>query len=186
MIETIFNFILLEGVLGGGGRTFSIGTVGLRIPLFVIGVLTWISAVLFTGRQRDGVQLSGLLIVIFFVSLVPGLLQDAANGTAFRVIAGELQPLLFWLIAPLFAMGLQTERNVRTAKNIILYGGFTVALMTLLFTLGIRYGLIGFGTVYAWADRTEELFFRSGNTFFYKGHFYVGAAFVFCLILLPR
>lgn len=186
MIELLFPAVLTEAVLGGGGRTFAIGPISLRMLLFAVSVMTWVAMMLVSTRRREGVGLAALLIVAFVVGLTPGLLVDIERGTSLTTIGTELQPLLFWLIAPLFAMALQDVASVRRAANILLYGGVAVGAITLLIMLGLQIGAIGFGRFYAWASDTNELFFRTRASFFYKGHFYVGISLIFCLILLPR
>lgn len=186
MIETLFVLVLGEGVLGGGGRTFSVGPVSLRMLLFAASVLASFIVALTSTRQRDGLGTAALLVFAFFASLLPGLLIDAANGTTISTIALELQPLLFWLMAPFFAMAIQDVRTAEKAANIILYGGLLVALVTSALMLGLYVGAVNFGRIYLWADVTDELFFRSRTNFFYKGHFFVGTALVFCIVLTPR
>ncbi|RYD26125.1 MAG: hypothetical protein EOP89_07685, partial [Lysobacteraceae bacterium] len=113
MIELLFPAVLTEAVFGGGGRTFAIGPISLRMVLFAVSVSTWIAIMLVSTRRRDGVGLAALLIIAFIVGLTPGLLVDVERGTSFKTMATELQPLLFWIIAPLFAMALQDIASVR-------------------------------------------------------------------------
>jgi hypothetical protein len=186
MIDLLFPIVLLEAVLGGGGRTFAAGPISLRMVLFAVSVAAWIAIMLASPRRRDGVGLAVLLIVAFVAGLTPGLLVDLERGTSIKTMGMELQPLLFWFIAPLFAMGMQDVPSVRRAAAILLYGGTAVALLTLLAMLGLRLGLVNFGALYVWASNSNELFFRTNSSFFYKGHFYVGIALIFCIVLLPR
>ena len=153
---------------------------------FAVCVLAWIGAALTSTRQRDGFSLAILLIVAFLASLMPGLLVDASEGTSVKTIGLELQPLLFWLTAPFFAMALRDIGAVRKSASIIIFGGLAVAAVTVAITIGLQLGLVPFGSVYLWADRTDELFFRGRSNFFYKGHFYVAIALVFCIVLTPR
>lgn len=185
MIEALFPIVLTEVVIGGGGRTFAIGSITLRMLLFgaaLIGTLVG----LLSSRQRDGVTMAFLLVLGFFTSLLPGLLVDVTRGTPIDVVALELQPVLFWLCAPFFALAIQDARTAQRAASIFIYGGFVVGLVTSLLMIFLYTGAIGFAPLYIWADRTNELFFRGFNNFFYKGHFFVGIALVFCVIMTPR
>lgn len=186
MIETLFPIALGELVLGGGGRTFSIGPISLRMLLFAACVVASLVVALTSTRQRDGLGTAVLLVLGFFASLLPGLLVDAENGTTISTIALELQPLLFWLMAPFVAMAMQDVKTIEKAASIILYGGLAVAVVTSALMAGLYVGAVNFGRLYLWADATDELFFRSRTNFFYKGHFFVGVALVFCIILTPR
>ncbi|WP_307089761.1 hypothetical protein [Sphingomonas faeni] len=154
--------------------------------LFAACLVASLSVSLTSPRQRDGLNVAAFLVLAFFASLVPGLLVDASNGTSLSVIGLELQPLLFWLSAPFFAMALQDAKTVEKAGNILLFGGLAVAAVTSLLMVGLYAGFVSFGAIYLWGDATNELFFRGPLTFFYKGHFFVGIALVFCVILAPR
>lgn len=186
MIETIFIFMLSEIVLGGGGRTFSIGAVSLRMLLFAVGVIASLFAMLRSTQPRNGLGTAGLLLWAFVASLLPGLLVDANNGTPLQTIGPAIQPLLFWLLAPFFALALQERRMVVKSANIIIYGGCAVAVITSLLMVGLSTGFVDFATLYIWSDRTEELYFRGTENFFYKGHFFVSVSLIFCLVLRPR
>lgn len=186
MIETLFPMVLGEVVLGGGGRTFSVGALSLRMLLFAASVTTSLIIALTSTRERDGVGTAALLVMAFFASLLPSLLVDIANGTPAQTIALELQPLLFWLMAPFVAMALQDVKTVEKSADILMYGGLAVAIATSAAMIGLYLGVVNFGALYLWANATDELFFRGQLNFFYKGHFFVGVALVFCVILTPR
>lgn len=186
MIETLFPLVLGEVVLGGGGRTFSAGPVSLRMILFAASLLATLFGMITVSRRRDGLVTANLLVLGFFISLIPGLLVDAARGTPADIIGQEILPLLFWLSAPFFALALQDVRTVEKGANIIVYGGLFVAIVTSILFLGLLVGFVNFRSLYLWADQTGEIFFRGSLNFFYKGHFFVGIALVFCVILTPR
>lgn len=185
MIETLFYIMLTEAVLGGGGRLFAFGPLTLRMLLFGGCILTWLLVALTSTERRDGQMPAFLLVVFFLLSLMPGLTVDAAAGTDIAKIAGELQPLLFWFMAPFIATSLQDSRSVENASKIILYGGVAVAVVTTVIMAALQLGVIGLGLIYGWSVESKELFFRSSSLFFYKGHFFVGIAIIFCIMLRP-
>lgn len=186
MMETLFSIVLAELVLGGGGRTFSIGDLSLRMLLFAAMLAASVVGMISSTRRRDGLATANLLVLGFLISLLPGLLVDASWGTPTRIIVAGVQPLLFWLTAPFFALALQDVRMVQRGAGILLFGGVVVAAFTAILTIGLYAGFVGFGSLYAWANETEEMFFRGTTNFFYKGHFFVGIALVFCVVMTPR
>lgn len=186
MMETLFSIVLAELVLGGGGRTFSIGDLSLRMLLFAAMIAASLIGMISSRGKRDGLATANLLVLGFIISLLPGLLVDASWGTPARIIVAGVQPLLFWLTAPFFALALQDVRLVQRGASILLLGGVTVAAFTAILTIGLYAGFVGFGSLYAWANETEEMFFRGTTNFFYKGHFFVGIALVFCVVMTPR
>jgi hypothetical protein len=186
VIETLFLLVFGEVVVGGGGRTFAVGALSLRMLLFAAGLLATSVGLLSSGRSRDGVPTAALLVLAFFASMLPGLLVDAARGTPSDIVFKEIQPLLFWLSAPFFAFAFQDARTINRAGSLIVYGGVTVAFVTSLLMVGLWMGVVNFGALYLWADDTGELIFRGSTNFFYKGHFFVGIALVFVVVLTPR
>lgn len=186
MMETLFSVVMAEVVLGGGGRTFSVGALSLRMLLFAAMLAASAIGMVSATRQRDGLGTANLLVLGFIVSLLPGLLVDAAWGTPTRIVVAGVQPLLFWLTAPFFALALQDVRTVQRGAGILLLGGVVVAITTTLLTIGINTGFVSFGSLYVWANETEEMFFRGTTNFFYKGHFFVAISLVFCVVLAPR
>jgi len=186
MMETLFSIALAELVLGGGGRTFSIGDISLRMLLFAATLGASVIGMISSTGRRDGLATANLLVLGFLISLLPGLLVDASWGTPIRIIVAGVQPLLFWLTAPFFALALQDVRIVQRGARILLFGGVVVAALTAFLTIGLYAGFVGFGSLYAWANETEEMFFRGTTNFFYKGHFFVGVALVFCVVMTPR
>jgi hypothetical protein len=186
MIETIFSIVMAELVLGGGGRTFSIGSLSLRMLLFGAMIAATLVGAISSARKRDGFATANLLVLAFFASLIPGLLVDAAWGTPARIVLAGIQPILFWLTAPFFTLALQDVKTIRRGGTIITYGGVAVAVVTTILTIGLYVGFVGFGSLYVWANQTEEMFFRGTTNFFYKGHFFVGISLIFCVIMAPR
>ncbi len=186
MIETLFPLVFGEVVVGGGGRTFAVGALSLRMLLFAAGLLATAIGLLSSRRSRDGVPTAALLVLAFFASMLPGLLVDAGRGTPSDIVFEEIQPLLFWLSAPFFAFAFQDPRAINRAGSLIVYGGVAVAIVTSLLMVGLYMGVVNFGALYLWADDTGELFFRGPTNFFYKGHFFVGVALVFVVVLTPR
>lgn len=186
MIELLFPILLGEAVLGGGGRTFAVGSVTLRMLLFAAALIASFVGMATSSRKRDGLALANFLVLAFFISLLPGLLVDASRGTPPDVIWAGLQPLLFWLTTPFFALALQNGKEVQRATTIIIIGSVAIAAVTSFLMIGLYFGFVGFGSLYVWSEQTEELFFRGSTNFFYKGHFFVGIGLIFCVILRPK
>lgn len=185
MIDSLFYVMLTELVVGGGGRTFAMGPVTLRMLIFAASLLVWIGASLGTVGRRDGQGIALFLVATFFVSLIPGLTVDLARGSELSSVSAELQPLLFILSAPFIAMAIKNVEMVRRSSAIIIYGGLIVAATTILMMASIYFGIFGFLRLYIWSSDSGELFFRTSSTFFYKGHFFVALSIIFCVVLRP-
>lgn len=185
MIKRLYLIVLTEAVLGGGGRIFQIGPITLRMLLFAACLAMWLVALGYTKKPK-GQFLALLLVYSFISSLLCGLFVDAATGASLNRILAEIQPLLFWFTAPFVAMAVTTYATVERSSQIIIYGGFTVAVVMLTVMYALFLGLIPFAKFYTWSMESGELFFRGDISFFYKGLFYVAVALIFTVVLKPR
>lgn len=185
-MSALFPIILWEMVLGGGGRIFALGPLPTRMLLFAAAVVLWTALAIKHPRRTSNEWLALQLIVLFFIAHIPGVVRGVMAGYKVGTIVGELQPLLYWMIAPFFAMNLSRIENIERASRIIMRGGLTVSLASLLIVLGLLAGVIPATLFYQLASGTQEFVFRGTTSFFYKGYFYVMIAAVFMVALRPR
>lgn len=185
MIQSLYTIVLIEAVIGGGGRVFSIGPITLRMLLFLASLLLWLSAS-FRRKRRDGQALAIFIVYMFFASILPGLFVDAIKGPLQLSVLSEIQPMLFWLTAPFVAMAIYDNLMVERAALVIMYGGLLVACFILAIMGALTLGVLPFTQFYSLTAGSGELFFRSETLFFFKGHFYVGLALIFVIILKPK
>lgn len=185
MIDWLFSVVLFEMVTGGGGRVYALGPVTLRIVLFFGSVLIGLLSILLPQR-RDGQDLALIICWLFVISVIPAVLVSSEKGVPFSAIAADLEPLLFWFSAPFFAASINRVRSVGVASKLLMYGGSFVGLVLLLAYSTLYLGFASFMGIYEWGARNGELFFRSTENFFFKGHFYVGVAIIFLVLLRPK
>lgn len=185
MIEALYTVVLIEAVLGGGGRVFPVGPVTLRMLLFASCLAVWLVAAMYRKRS-DGQGLAFLIVTAFIGSVLPGLVIVAVSGISGSRALGDILPMLFWITAPFVAMAIYSQVLVDRAAQIIMYGGLLVASTILAILIALTANFLPFAQFYNWATQSSEIFFRSGMSFFFKGHFYVGIALIFTVTLKPR
>lgn len=185
-MNALFPVVIWELVVGGGGRVLAVGPASLRMLLFLIAVVMWITLAIRAPQRTSNERLALHLLMLFFFSHVPGTLQGVFDGVKLSNILGEIQPLLYWFMAPFLALCLSRIENVDRAARIIMRGGVISAVISLVVLGGMAAGVIPFSAFYAWATATQEVFFRGVMLFFYKGFFYVTVAVIFLVALRPR
>lgn len=185
MINVLYFLLLIEASIGGGGRIFALGPITLRMFFFGAGLAAWL-AISMIRRRLDGQGLAFLIVIFFFISLVPGIIVDVGNRAPAGAIISGILPLFFWVTAPFFAAALKDRAVVQKSAQVIIFGGFAVACITLAVMAGLFTGIIPFMIFYSLVADSGEFFFRNNYSFFYKGHFYVAIALIFTVVLKPR
>lgn len=185
-MNVLFTLIVWELTLGGGGRVFALGPLPMRMVFFASAVILWTMLAIREPLRSSNERLALQLVVLFFGAHIAGTIQGVFAGVKTGTLLGEIQPLLYWLMAPFIAMNLAQLDIVERTSRIIIKGGFLVSIATVLIVIGILVGVIPAGTFYRIASASGEVFFRGATLFFYKGFFYVAIAAVFTIALRPR
>src|SRR5690349_18806984 len=97
----LFYLMLVELVLGGGGRLVAFGPVSLRMILFSMAMVVTLLH-LANGARLDTKYLR--LLIIFTSTLVVGALVGFLCGANIRLIWEDLKPLLFFYLLPFFVI----------------------------------------------------------------------------------
>lgn len=183
MMRALFAISLLELFMGGGGRLTAVGPVSLRMVLFAACLCATAVAILFPRRRSDGVSLAMLLVLIYLLVHVAGLVVGAINGAPTSEMFSEFQQSLFWLAAPFFALMLQSEREVQRAARLVQIAGVTLAGVYVAILIGLLAGVIHLGLLQAIVGPSNEIRFKSGQFFIYKGFLYLGISIVFFIAI---
>lgn len=178
-MRALFTVSLLELFLGGGGRLTAVGPVSLRMVLFAACLCATLVAILFPRRRSDGLRLAMLVVLIYLLVHVAGLVVGAINGSAPSQMFSEFQQSLFWLAAPFFALMLQSEPDVQRASRLVQIAGVALAGIYIAVLIGLLVGIIHLAWLRAIIGPSQEVRFRSGEFFTYKGFLYLGISIVF-------
>lgn len=169
----------VELFTGGGGRLFVLGPVTLRMGLFAIALLAAVFVHLRCTDPHKWKSLPIWLVVGFLGAHLPSVLIGLAKGASPQEIFTDLSPMLFWLMAPFFALVLKSEPMVHRTATLIHWSavGMAVVYLVVYMALATRMSIVdGF---HPWADKTGEISFRNHQMFFYKGFLYLGIGTVF-------
>lgn len=186
MIKFLYTLIALELFAGGGGRMLELGPITVRMVLFAAGLIATVFLLLRDVRDRGGFLLAMVLVAGFIGTHLPALLMGLFKGSAPEDIFTDLSPLLYWLIAPFFALVLECEKMVLRTAKLIQITAIVMALSYLLVIAGLANEQINFGNFYEWANLSGEISFRNERLFFYKGFLYLGIGAIFLAALGGR
>lgn len=179
----LLQIILLELILGGGGRFTVFGPVSLRMVLFGVAILYTIYRV--WRGDRIGIQYSGLIllfVVITVFSMLLGLSGEAANTLVFE----DVKPLSFFLILPFFVLTINDPDTLVKISKLIIYGALTLSITYLITLVLVNTGIIPFKAFYTLTAPTEELFYRGELAFFYKGFIFLCIGLIFIYFRKPK
>jgi hypothetical protein len=183
VVRVVYLLLALEVILGGGGRLLEVGPITLRMVLFGVALVLAVMAVAARGKLPDA-KATILLMISFLLVQSVGVVIGLSRGNPPEAVWTDLQPLLFWLVAPFVALALEDRRNVHATRSMIIGAGIAMALGYLGVLVMLVTGRIDFAWLYETLEATGEFIFRSGNLFFFKGFVYLGVCIVF-LIAMP-
>lgn len=179
MLNFLYSLIAVELFTGGGGRLLELGPVTLRMVLFAAALLAAVFVHLRCKDPNKWTSLPMLLVLEFFCAHLPSVLVGLARGASPRDIFTDVSPLLFWLMAPFFALVLRREHMVRHTAVLIQWSAVLMALGYLAVFAALTGGMGDVDGFHAWAEKTGEISFRNQHMFFYKGFLYLGIGIVF-------
>ena len=175
-LKGILTIALLEIFLGGGGRLFDIGSLSLRMYLFVLTM--GLAVVLIGSGQRINRNFLFMLLVftgLLIVSSVIGLI----NGGSISLILNDIKPLLSIYFIIFLYLTIRTEDDVQLIVKLIKFSAVVLSIIYLTLILLINLNLLPFETFYLAVADTEEFFFRGNFAFFYKGFIYICIGLIF-------
>lgn len=183
MVRVIYLLLALEVMVGGGGRLIEIGPVTARMLLFAAALTLTVAIVALRGTLPGG-RMTLMFLNAFLFVLGSGVVVGLSRGNPPAAVWADLQPLLFFLLAPFVALSLEDRRNVEALRPLVVFTGITLALAYLAILVLLITGRIDFAWLYEVLDASGEFMFRGENFFFYKGFVYLGVCIVF-LIAIP-
>lgn len=184
-LRLLYAAIAFELFLGGGGRLIEVGGGTLRMVLFAVALFASLLLMLMRSWHAD-MRLASALVAGFLLVHIPPVLHGLMLGRDVSAIATDVQPLLYWLIAPFFAQMLARRTNVELTAALARFAGLVLALGYIGAIAALLLGRIDYADMYALLDGTEEFSFRSESAFFYKGFLYLCISVIFWLASRSR
>jgi hypothetical protein len=179
ILRIFYTLVIAELFLGGGGRLLEIGPITVRMILFSIAIgLTLVPK--FRRQGGPDMNLAYAIVVLFSITHLVPAVAGLMQGVAVNVVFGEVQPMLYWLIAPFFAHLLNQEEYISITTNVVRGAGLLLAAFYLAVLSGIWSGNLDFDSTYETLNSTGEFMFRGAQGLFvYKGFLYLCIAFIF-------
>lgn len=179
ILKLFLTIVLLEIVIGGGGRFIELGPLSLKMLFFIFSMGITIILARFV-KANILLQLQYFLIIILAFGTVVGI----SNGASSSLIVNDIKPLLFFFIMSFFSLVINNYDDIIYVSKIIKKGALALAFTYFAILILLYLGFIDFTKFYVWGNEVGEIFFREGNfMFFYKGFLYLCIGFFFHLIL---
>ncbi len=178
----LFFIVILELMLGGGGRFTVIPPVSLRMFLFVIAIF-YTSWCLLTKKtiERKYYQLTLLFSIILSLSAIIGLVNDADKSLVFE----DIKQLSYFFILPFFAL-IITKKIPSQIGKIVLISSTTLGLLYLVVLALMHSKLVSFIEFYNYTKLSGELFYRGEVAFYFKGFIYLCIGLIFLFFTQPK
>lgn len=179
----LLQVILLEIILGGGGRFTAIGPLSLRMVLFV-------TAIVYTGyilwkKERINIQYSALVLAFIIVTII-AILMGLSVGAHNKLIFEDVKPLSYFLILPFFTLTIQDKSILINISKLFIYSSLFLSIAYLITIILMNGGIIPFKKFYALTSPTEEFFYRGELAFFYKGFIFLSIGLIFIYFIKPK
>lgn len=169
----VFQLLIIEIIIGGGGRLFDLGGITLRMILFSLALLISINDI-YRGRTFK-FDIVIVLMCLAFLSLFS--LTGLLNGADTTFIIEDLKPLTYLLILPFISSRIKYFKDLKFVVNAIKWGGLFMSLAFISFSLLTFFNLIDLNFFYVFLNSTNEVFFKGELSFFYKGFIFLPIAF---------
>lgn len=179
----LLQIILLEIILGGGGRFTVFGPVSLRMILFG-------SAIAYTVLRlwkKETIDIRYLTLVLLFIAITAfSILTGFYAGADKQLIFQDVKPLSYFLILPFFAITIRDKNLLARISKLFIYGALFLSVAYLTTVVLVNSGIIAFKSFYTLTAPTEEIFYRGELAFFYKGFVFLSIGLIFIYFLRPK
>ncbi len=173
--RTLFLSVVIEILVGGGGRLTAIGPISLRMIFFAAAlVITLIQVVNGKTISLEYWRMELFFLVIILIGICVAWLSENPVKSVFE----DVKPLSYFLALPFFALsieGIETERVSRLVRQCAV----AIAIVFLIILALLNTGIIPFHTFYNATLSTQEFFYRGELSFFYKGFLFLGVGSIF-------
>lgn len=189
MINILFVATLYELFLGGGGRLITFGGIPIRMLLFGLCLLAYALQIqekkmTISEAKTNAVAISLVLLYLFVHTI--GSINGLARGTSVSSVIVEVQQSFFWVIAPFFALQINSQEKVHKISKILVRSGLMLSCFYLSISALIMLNILDYTSVMVYLSNTGDFFFKIPPYFTYKSFIYVGIAALFIFIRKPK
>jgi hypothetical protein len=186
MVRALYFAVAIELFLGGGGRLLEIGPVTLRMILFAVAVAASFWLALHRVDEGSSVRFAAGLVLAFLAVHIPPSIIGLLGGAHPGEVLLDVQPILYWLIAPFFAFVLCDVDVIRATSKLVWICAVLLATAYLAVLALLLTGTVDHLAFYQAASATGEFAFRSDTLLVYKAFLYLGVGVVFLIALRPK
>lgn len=185
LASLILFLVILEIVIGGGGRVFPVYH-GLTLRMFFFIVLVPIS-IIDTILKRNMLRELLVLIVIQFVLLSMSILNGFLHGANIGLIQADVKQQLYFFMILYFYNSFKSIDRVNLFIKTLKFATLFLAIAYLIIQLLIYFNLLDFHVIYNVLNDPnlfKEFRFRGNKGFFfYKSFIYMDIGLIFYILL---
>ncbi len=179
ILKFIFIPLLYELVVGGSGRYLEIGSLTVRMLLYVLAIFL---GVFYFGIKKVLRKDLVIILVAFTVLCLFSILVGFSNAANVDAVLEDIKPLIFFYILVFFNSVIKSLDDVLQISNIIKKGSIFLASAYFSVLLLLFFGVIDFVSFYDKQNAIGEIMFRNDLFFFYKGFLYLCVGYFFFLL----
>lgn len=180
-MNLLYIAVALELFIGGGGRLLEVGPVTVRMLLFAVVMAMVVATVWLRPNQRGNFLVAVVWVLVYLTIHVLVLVRGLVGGSDAIEALADMQPTLYWIAAPFFALAMESRRNITRTVDLVILAGMILAVGYLATISSVLLGYVDPFTLWETLLPSGEFFFRNELLFFYKGDLYLGIAVIFLL-----
>lgn len=177
LLTPILIIMIMELVMGGGGRFFTVGTLTFRIFLYIFCI-----PISFFYIYKKGnvdlyiIYILGAFTFTIILSIIIGIINEAST----LLIYEDVKPLMFFFNILFFSITIETHEDIMRTIKIIKYSSVFMAVFYLSFVILLFFKYVDFIEFYEFVEPFGEITFRGEEGFFlFKGFLYLCIGFFF-------
>jgi hypothetical protein len=175
---SLMYIVLCEAAILGSGQMLHLGSVTLKMMLFVLSMF-YVAVALLVGDRLSTPTVC--LTLSYLAVLLLGSILGLFRGSQPRAIETELSPLLAVLFLPFFELTIRRPQQVQIVARILTFAPIVICVGYLLAVAMLWSGRLSFGEVARWlstlgnssAGNGDFFFDETTGRIFYKGALYL-------------
>ena len=161
----IFRILIIELIIGGGGRLFDFDGITLRMIIFSVAIFVSFFDI-YQGKTNEitlGLVLLNLSLLAFFF------INGLQNRADISLIIEDIKPLSYFLILPFLYSRIRNKNDLNFIINSLKWGGLFMSIIFVGLAVALSFDKLDSNYVYFYLNSTQDFFFKGDISFYYKG-----------------
>lgn len=179
LLKLLFIPLLYELVIGGSGHYLEIGSITVRMLLYVLAIFL---GVFYIGVKKALSRDLFIILFVFTVLCLFSIVVGYSNNANTSSVLEDIKPLIFFYILIFFNTVINSLDDIIKISSIIKKGALFLAITYFIVIILLFYGVIDFVSFYERQNDIGEILFRYDLFFFYKGFLYLCVGYFFFIL----